>query len=209
MRRPLPPLTTNPLCAERRTCSARRLDICSESPLPQHELSSPDQCCLCIRLEHLQVCCPTLCTFRPHRPSAPYVRAPPLLRTPHHLPLAPPPLQLKRYNQSRLDHDAHAVAAESLLLLKSSPPHNAAAMGAAVDPVHPKPSALSQVRATRHLSAPLLCLHAPTPLHPWYTLGGSSPPRPTSTATSSWRSNAGPTGPSPPNRRGKSTRCAA
>ena len=73
LRRSLPPLTTNPLCAERRTCSARRLDICSESPLPQHELSSPDHCCLCIRLEHLQVCCPTLCTLRPHRPPAPYV----------------------------------------------------------------------------------------------------------------------------------------
>ena len=175
MRRPLPPLTTNPLCAERRTCSARRLDICSESPLPQHELSSPDQCCLCIRLEHLQVCCPTLCTLRPHRPPAPYVHPRYCVRS---LTRSPPALQLKRYNKSRLDHDAHAVAAESLLLLKSSPPHNAAAMGAAVDPVHPKPSALSQVRATRHLSvlpcsAPARPHTAAPVVHPWWQLASA------------------------------------
>ena len=155
MRRPLPPLTTNPLCAERRTCSARRLDICSESPLPQHELSSPDQCCLCIRLEHLQVCSRTLYTLcTPSAPSAPSASTDP----PHRrLPLAgmitptPPfaPSQLKRYNKRSLDHNKHAVAVESLLLLKSAPAYSPAAD----DPVHTKPSDLSQVRLRR--TAPL------------------------------------------------------
>ena len=60
---PARPSLTPPPRAERRTCSARRLDICSESPLLPHELSSPDLCCLCIRLEHLQVCCRTLCSL--------------------------------------------------------------------------------------------------------------------------------------------------
>ena len=55
-----PPLTPPP-CAERRTCSARRHDICSEAPLLPPELPSPDLCCLCIRLEHLQVSCRTPC----------------------------------------------------------------------------------------------------------------------------------------------------
>jgi len=122
------------------------------------------------------------CAARPSAPSGP--TNPPFptctSATTYAAPPAPrpPPLQLKRYNKSRLDHDAHAVAAESLLLLKSSPPHNAAAMGAAVDPVHPKPSALSQVRATRHLSvlpcsAPARPHTAAPVVHPWWQLASA------------------------------------
>jgi hypothetical protein len=120
-------------------------------------------------------------------------------------------LQLKRYNKRGLEHNTHAVAAESLLLLKSAPALNPTETSAAVDPVHvpmrTEPSDLSQVRSTLFTSLlPPLCTS--TPPHHRCTLRGSSPPRPTSTATSFWRSNAGPTG-SPLPSRNKSTRCAA
>ena len=157
--RPVPPLTANPLCAERRTCSARRLDICSELPLLQHELSSRRQCCLCIRLEHLQVCSRTLytlCTPSAHSASTdpPHRRLPLAgMRSPPSPPFAPS--QLKRYNKRSLDHNKHAVAAESLLLLKSASAHSPTA----IDPVHTKPSDLSQVRLRR--TVPLQLPSAP------------------------------------------------
>ena len=153
-------------------------------------------------------------THQPDRPLAPCVH---LRLTPRTTCLPFSPLQLKRYNKQGLEHNTHAVAAESLLLLKSAPAHNPTEMSAAVDavhvPIHIELSDLSQVRSTLHLTAPLctssplhLCTSAPPYLH---TLRGSSSPRPTSAATSCWRSNAGPTGSSPPPSRSKSTRCAA
>ena len=59
------------------------------------------------------------------------------------------PSQLKRYNKRSLDHNKHAVAVESLLLLKSASAYSPTA----VDPVQTKPGDLSQVRLRR--TAPL------------------------------------------------------
>ena len=88
-------------------------------------------------------------------------------------------MQLKRYNKQGLEHNTHAVAAESLLLLKSAPGHIPTATSAAVDPahvpMHAEPSDLSQVRST--LCASLLPSAPPHlhPLHPsWWQFASAT-----------------------------------